>query len=508
MSRLVLASLCSSALLAACQSPVPQADATAVEPAPATASVAAPEAHAGQHGARELGDPYFPGAGNGGYDVEHYDLALELELDSDELEGVATLRVRALVDLASFSLDLYGLEVTRVTIDGAEARFERNEPVPGPRGEAARSTELIVHPSAPRPAGSTFSVAVTYEGEPGPRPDPAVPFLAGTGWQRLESGAYVMAECIGASGWFPCNDHPRDKATYSFRISVEKPYTAAANGLLVEVLDEGERRTFAFDAPDPMAAYLATLNAAEFELIEDTGPRGIPVTTYHPPGASEAELAPFRRQPEVLAFLEEKFGPYPFVAAGAVIAHEGLPGALECQTLAVYGRGLPIEVVVHELAHQWYGDCVSPDLWQDMWLNEGFATYSEWLWAEHVGGAAGYERAARDAYRQLRERGVGSPFDPGVSAVFSARVYTRGAMVLHGLRREVGDETFFRTLKTWVEQHHDGNASTADFTAHAAAIAGRDLASFFDAWLYSPVTPEVVDYEVRVAPVESDSDTK
>jgi aminopeptidase N len=472
-------------------------------PAPALAEAPRVEAQASAPelaptdgaGALELGDPYYPGLGNGGYEVEHYDLALDLVLDSDELTGLVTLRANALQALARFSLDLYGLEVTAVTVDGVAARFERNEPVPGPRGAPPRSTELIVHAPEVLAAGASFTVAVAYEGEPGPRPDPAVPFLKGTGWQRLESGVYVMAECIGASGWFPCNDHPRDKATYSFRVSVEQPYTVAANGILKEVLEEGERRTFVFDAPDPMATYLVTLNAAEFALIHATGPRGIPVTTYHPPLASEEELEPFRRQPEVLEFLETVFGPYPFVAAGAVVAHEGLPGALECQTIPVYGRGLPLEVVVHELAHQWYGDCVSPDLWRDMWLNEGFATYSEWLWVEHELGSAAYRGHALDAYRQLRARGVGSPFDPGVEAVFSGRVYTRGAMVLHGLRQEVGDEVFFRILKSWVESRRNGNASTAQFTAHAAEVAGRDLAPFFEAWLYAPVTPEVAEFE-------------
>jgi len=458
--------------------------------APAAAPGSAPRA-----GALELGDPYFPGLGNGGYEVEHYDLALDLELDSDALEGVATLRLRALHDLERFSLDLYGFEVTGVTLDGAPVSFERNAPVLGPRGERAQSTELLIEPATPLTRDAQFVVAVSYEGEPGARPDPSVPFLPGTGWQRLESGVYVMSECIGAAGWFPCNDHPRDKASFAFRVTVEEPYTAAANGLLREVVDHGERRTFVFDAPDPMATYLATLCVAEFAKLEQTGPRGIPVTTYHPPEASEEELEPFRRQPEVLEFLETRFGPYPFVAAGAVVAHEGLPGALECQTLAVYGRGLPIEVVVHELAHQWYGDCVSPDLWRDMWLNEGFASYSEWLWAEHEGGPEAYEREVRSAYRGLRDRKVGSPFDPGVASVFSARVYTRGAMVLHGLRREVGDESFFRILRSWGEAHHDGNASTADFTAHAAQVAGRDLTGFFDDWLYAPVTPEVAVYE-------------
>jgi len=486
---------CRSASAPATPPATPESSLPPATTAPEPASEPALSPVAPRAGALEIGDPYYPGLGNGGYEVEHYDLTLDLELDSDALEAVATLRLRALHDLERFSLDLYGFEVSSVTLDGAPVRFERNEPVLGPRGERARPTELLIEPVTPLASGAQFVVAVAYEGEPGPRPDPAVPFLPGTGWQRLESGVYVMSECIGASGWFPCNDHPRDKATYGFRVTVEEPYTAAANGLLREVIDHGERRTFVFDAPDPMTTYLATLCVAEFGKFEQEGPRGIPVTTYHPPEASEEELEPFRRQPEVLEFLETRFGPYPFVAAGAVVAHEGLPGALECQTLAVYGRGLPIEVVVHELAHQWYGNCVSPDLWRDMWLNEGFASYSEWLWAEHEGGSEAYESEVRSAYGQLRGAKVGSPFDTGVGAVFSARVYTRGAMVLHGLRREVGDETFFRILRTWVEAHHNDNASTADFTAHAAREAGRDLTAFFDAWLFAPVTPEVAAYE-------------
>src|SRR6185436_5593474 len=201
---------------------------------------------------------------------------------------------------------------------------------------------------------------------------------------------------------------------------------------------------------DPMATYLVTLDIAEFGEIEGQGPRGIPLRTYHPTDATEEELAPFRRQDEVLAFLESVFGPYPFECAGAVLAYENIGGALECQTIPVYGRGSTLEVIVHELAHQWYGDCVSPDLWRDIWLNEGFASYTEWLWDEHEGGREAYEKTARRAYGRLRNGKTGSPFDPGVSRVFSGRVYTRGAMVLYGLRAEVGDEPFFHILKSWV----------------------------------------------------------
>ena len=464
-------------------------------PARTGSAAAGPRAPEGEAGALEIGDPYFPGLGNGGYDVEHYALELELDFDTDEIQARATLRARALADLASFSLDLYGLEVEGVLVGGQPARFERPPPVPAADGKPSKPSELVIHPAAPLARDASFEVEVRYSGSPDVRPDASVAaFLPGVGWSRTESGVYVISECTGASSWFPCNDHPRDKATYDFRVTVEKPYTVAANGILREVVEAGEKRTFVFASGDPMASYLVTVSVAEFEVLSAEGPRGIPVRIYHPVDASEEELADFRRQPEVLAFLETVFGPYPFEAAGGVIAYESIGGALECQTIPVYGRGCNLEVIVHELAHQWFGDAVSPDLWRDMWLNEGFANYAGWLWDEHVGGEDAYLDGVRGAYHQLRRRKVGSPFDPGVERVFSGRVYTRGAMVLHGLRAEVGDETFFRVLQSWAAENRHGNGSTGGFVRHAAKVAGRDLTAFFDAWLYSAVTPELPEF--------------
>jgi len=485
--------------LLSCSAPLGQA---AQQPRPAEATSEA-SSEASSEGALGIGDPYYPGIGNGGYDVEHYDLGLALELDPDRLQAEARLRATATQALTSFSLDLYGLEVGAVEVDGEVAAFERLS-APGESGEerSAVPTELRIRPARALEQGARFEVLVRYSGTPQPRPDPSVPFIPGIGWMRCESGVFVLSECIGASSWYPCNDHPRDKATYTFRITLPRPWTAAANGILTETHEEGEHRTFVFEARDPMASALATLNVSDFGVLAAEGPRGIPVRVYHPSGATEEELAPFRRQPEILAFLESVFGPYPFEAAGGVLTRENLGGALECQTIPVYSKGASEGVIVHELAHQWFGDCVSVDLWRDIWLNEGFATYAGWLWNERTEGAEAYTETARRSYRMLRGRSVGSPFDPGVSGVFSGRVYTRGAMVLWGLRAEVGDEAFFRTLKTWVETHHDGNGSTADFVAHASATAKRDLKPFFDAWLYSEVTPEVAAF----GPVEPGSE--
>jgi len=451
-----------------------------------------------QAGALEIGDPYFPGLGNGGYDGEHYSLELDVDMESDELTATARIRARALHELASFSFDLYGLNVERVRVNGEDARFERPPPAPLLDGKPGKPAELVIHPAAPLAAGAQFTAEVSYGGSPAARPDPAFAFLpnsTGSGWKRRESGVYVASQCIGAAGWFPCNDHPRDKASYSFRVRVAKPWTAAANGVLTEVIEEGEARTFVFEARDPMASYLATLNVAEFGVLESLGPRGIPMRIYRPVDASAEELADFRRQGEVLEFLELVFGPYPFEAAGGVVQREPAPGALECQTLPVYGRGCGLDLILHELAHQWFGNYVSVDLWRDLWLNEAFSSYAEWLWTEHTDGPEAYDQLVRRTYAQLRAQRTGSPFDPGVAQAFSGRVYQRGPFVLHGLRREVGDDVFFRMLKGWVETNKNANASTAAFAAYASKCAERELAPFFDAWLFAELTPEVQELE-------------
>jgi aminopeptidase N len=471
---------------------------------PSSASLASPQAssqerpRAPQAGALEIGDPYFPGLGNGGYDVEHYALELAIDMDSNEVAATARIRARALLDLASFSFDLYGLEVEGVRVEGQDARFERTPPAQLSDGTSGKSAELVIRPAAPLAAGVVFTTEVAYRGTPAGRPDPAFAFLPqskGSGWMRRESGVYVTSQCIGAASWFPCNDHPRDKASYSFRITVAKPWTVAANGVLTEVLEQADARTFVFEARDPMASYLATLNVAKFGVLESKGPRCIPMRIYHPLDATDGDLAGFRRQGEVLEFLESVFGPYPFEAAGGVMQSEPAAGALECQTLPVYGRGCDLETILHELAHQWFGDSVSVDLWRDLWLNEAFASYSEWLWLEDTKGVEAYDQKARRTYAELRKKKTGSPFDPGVAQAFSGRVYERGPFVLHGLRHEVGDEDFFRILKGWVEANKNGNVSTSAFVAYASKCAGRDLAPFFDAWLFADVTPEVKELE-------------
>jgi len=428
-------------------------------------------------GSEHIGDPYYPGLGNGGYDALHYDLVLDVDLPSGEVDAVATIRARALHALSSFDLDLLGLEVTSARVDGAESSIRR------------QARELIVTPPTPISAGAEFVVRVAYRGRPGPAPDASMGAVGdGVGWQLFDTGVFVSSQCVGSAGWFPCNDHQRDKATFSITVTAPKPYVVAANGLPDPVEDHGERRTYTFRAKHAMAPYLVTVNIAEFDLIEEVGPNGLPILTYVPTDATERELAPFRKQAEIIEFFELVFGPYPFESAGAIVSYEFLGGALETQTRPIYSRGLGESVVAHEIAHQWFGDCVSADTWQDLWLNEGFATYAALLWQEYTHPEAA-EKALGQLYRMLRNLEVGPPPDPGVTQLFGPRTYQRGAWVLHTLRLEVGDDVFFEILKTWVEDNWGGLGTTAEFLAHAESVAGQDLDALFDGVLFADVIP-------------------
>jgi len=436
-------------------------------------------------GAAGIGDPYYPELGNGGYDVRHYDVVMEVEPLSGRIEAQATIDAVSTQDLSSFHLDLWGLEVGSVEVDGQ------------PAGVRREGRELVVTPPTTIAAGRLFRTLVRYGGVPEPAPDASVERmgLAGVGWFRRDSGIYVVSECTGTASWLPSNDHPRDKATFSFAITVPEPWIVAANGLLEGVDRQEGKSTYRWRASDPMATYLATINVVQLELEQSTGPGGLPLRLYYPRDASEDELAGFRRAGEMIEHFGELFGPYPFEAFGGLIAPEELGGALECQTLPVYSRGMGEATVAHELGHQWFGNCVSVSVWGDMWLNEGFASYVEWLWREHERGAKALERRAERTYRYLRARKVGPPADPGVHELFSGRTYARGAFVLHMLRLEIGDEAFFRLLKRWVADHHDANASTADFVALSEAVAGRDLGAFFQSFLHDPVIPEIARFE-------------
>jgi aminopeptidase N len=433
-------------------------------------------------GAPGLGDSLYPHLGNSGYDVQHYTLDLTVqEVETSELEGVTIIEARATQPLSSFNLDFIGFEVTEITVNGQPAEFERSQ------------QELTITPSASLMEQESFTVEVRYQGTPGEVNSIAIPVQ--TGWITFDGGSFVLSEPDGAATFFPVNDHPLDKASYTFRVTVPEPFEVAANGVLTETIDNAETTTFVFEARDPMASYLATVNIDEFDVETSQSANGVPIRNYYPTDLPEEMRRPFESQGEMIEYFSEIFGPYPFEVYGAAVIDAEFGVALETQTLSIFGLRMvdpnhpkgTQQVIAHELAHQWFGDSVSLADWRDIWLNESFATYSQGLWMEHTEGREELDRWIRELYGFVRENhaSMPPPGEPPADSLFNPSVYYWGALGLHALRLEVGEEAFFQILKTYYERYRGDNVTTADFISVAEEVSGKDLTSFFDSWLYS-----------------------
>ena len=659
-------------------------------------------------GAEGLGDPYFPGDGNGGYDVRHYDLAVKYDPETDRLTGVATIRARATQNLSKFNLDFVGLRLREVRVNGDRARTQRD------------GQELTITPRRGLPKGRTFTVVAKYDGIP-----KSLEEFGLSGFIHTNDGAIAIGEPHVAATWFPANDHPRDKASFTIAITVPAGLEAMSNGVLKSHRTRGDWTTWTWDAREPMTTYLAFMSVGEFDVrayredgirywdaidsafmadqappvvaedgaqflysqmadlsykrlthvidvpsggadvsfrvnrdteqdfdhlfvevhtvglddwttlpdvsghtsqdvgacpghdfdnpfllhylshvlidpgdpgteeddlygcdpvgttgewhaadgqsagwedwhvevpdadgsprqvelsitfasdfsvqfrgvaldsvvvstgqgttsFEDDGneldgwdapierPDSIPGDPEHPdnlntwvttdflpatPGLGVSALLSFDRQPEIIAWEASQFGRYPFSAAGGIVDDAFVGFALENQTRPTYspfffggGQGDDF-VVVHELAHQWFGDSVALDAWQHIWLNEGFATYAEWLWSEREGLGTAQENF--DGLYSIPDEDEFSFWDlpigdPGPNSLFDFQIYGRGAMTLHALRLAVGDHDFFRILKTWTRKYAGGNVTTDQFIALSERISGEDLGDLFGVWL-------------------------
>ncbi len=427
-------------------------------------------------GAPGGGDPYFPDAGNGGYDVSHYSLRLGYEPGTRQLTGTAVITATATQDLSRFDLDLRGFTISALQVNDAPAGYVRSG-----------DQELVITPRHGLRAGVSFTVAVSYSGEPHPVTDPDG---STEGWVPTDDGAFVVGEPQGSPGWYPVNDDPRDKATYDISVTVPRGLTVMSNGVLVSNVSSGERTTWAWRESDPMAPYLATATVGRFDLtISQVGT--IPSYVAIDPTLPSGNV--LRKLPEIVRFYDSIYGPYPFDAVGAVADDAPEVGySLETQTKPVFDRMPDETTLAHELSHQWLGDSVTLGRWQDIWLHEGFATWSEWIWSEHDGrrSAQGYFDNLYNTPASKTSFWTPPPADPGGPAqLFDGTVYERGAMTVQALRQKVGDDAFFRIMRTWLQQNRYGTVSTAQFIALAEQISGTDLTRFFDVWLYQPQKP-------------------
>jgi aminopeptidase N len=395
------------------------------------------------------------------------------------------LTARATQDLSAFNLDLMGLKVHEVTVDGERARFNR------------AGQELTVRPREELLDGGTFEVAVRYAGRPETVTDPDG---SREGWLPTADGALALGQPVGSAAWFPGNHHPSDKAPYAVTVTVPRGLTAVSNGELVREQVRGDRTTYVWRCAEPMASYVATVAIGRYDIsrydIRGTRTRDrLPVYTAVDPVVAGASRAVLARLPEVMTWAEETFGPYPFSSTGAIVERGSDVGyALETQNRPVFPGAPSVPLLVHEIAHQWYGNSVSPRTWRDMWLNEGFATYAEWLWAEEHGGAsaqATFERMYAYGESTYPDLWAFPPARPDSAAHISGTpVYQRGAMVLHKLRQRLGDRAFRALLRDWAAAHRHGTADTAAFTAFAEKRApGKDLSGIWEEWLYGDGKP-------------------
>ncbi|MFD9793478.1 M1 family metallopeptidase [Streptomyces sp. NPDC059070] len=427
-------------------------------------------------GATTVKDPYFPDDGNSGYDVTHYDVRIAYDpARADHLEGDTTVTARALRQLDRLSLDLKGFEVASVTVNGVPARsFSRSG-----------AHKLLVEPAGRLARGAAFAVRVKYAGAPDAE-----------GWHILASGgANAAGEPHSATSWYPANDHPSDKATFALTATVPDGWTVIGNGLPGPTTATGGRTTFRWKEDRPLATYVSTVAIDRFTVHRSRLPDGTPVITAYGPDVP-VDTVVEDQQRDVLAFLASKFGPYPFSSAGAVVVGWSKDPAaraldLETQSRPTYTGGLFDSAVVHESAHQWFGNSVSFTDWRDGCLAECFAQYANQLWEEHQGADldTGFYRSLVEKHKDDPSFWATRLYDPGKGKEVDAALYFKGSLMLHALRRTVGDDAFFSTLGRWTGEHAYGNASFPQFEALAGRVSGKDLKGFFDAWVHGTTLP-------------------
>jgi len=421
-------------------------------------------------------EPFFPHAGTHAYDVGHYDVRLAYR-SSGRVRAATSIGALANRQLDQFSLDFFGPRVTGVEVNGEAARFKRG------------GGKLRVFPPEPIAVNSRFSAIVRYAGTP---PKITDPDGSQEGWYPTDDGVLAVGEPQGTAAWIPCNNIPADKASFSFEITVPKGLKAVANGRLMRVERHGGSVSFDWSERTSMSPYLAVLDVGRGRLVQ-SGNERIPVWTLVDPRMVRQSRLVLAELPRIIGFEGRLLGGYPFDSAGSIVDYAPRLGyALESQSRPIYAFVPDITTVVHETAHQWFGDSVGLKRWPNIWLNEGFATWMQWYYAERHGRRSAHAifnrlyrvPASNKAFWNPPSGHPGSP-----KFLFGESTYVRGAMALEALRLKIGTKPMLRVLRTWAGEHRYGSGDIEEFTALAKRISGRDLDPLFHRWLFKRGKP-------------------
>ncbi|OJF09444.1 M1 family metallopeptidase [Couchioplanes caeruleus] len=429
-------------------------------------------------GADRSTDSYLPEHGNGGYRVLHYDLDLDYRVATNRLAGRAAVTAVAAQPLSRLTLDLGRFRVQDVRVDGRPAKF------------AHRPDKLHIRPERPLGAGAAFRVDIRYSG----KPVPVASRWGDIGWDELTDGVIVASQPLGSPSWFPCDDQPGAKASFQVAVTTPSAYTVLVTGDPISRHRGAGTTTWVFERREPTAPYLMSVQIGRYERV-DLAVGGV-VQHAAIPHTVRADFAhDFGRHGEIMETLQRFFGPYPFREYVVVVTDDDLDDPIEAQGMSVFGknhvdgRRTHERLVVHELAHQWFGNSLTVADWRHIWLNEGFATYAEWLWSGVCGDRPADALAAEwHAYVAARPEKM-IVANPGVERMFDPVVYKRGALTLHALRKTVGDDSFFALLRAWVAEHQHATVTTEQFRSHAQRFAREPLAGLFAAWLDSRALP-------------------